>query len=66
MLALAALATIFSIHLLVLVRTRTKLNTYEAVTRELFGNVVGFIVECSIILFCFGTAVRTLIEVAPI
>jgi hypothetical protein len=58
MLAIGAAATIFSIHLLVLVRTRTGLNTYEAVSKAVFGSTVGNLVESCIILFCFGTAVR--------
>jgi amino acid permease len=57
MLILGAAATIFSIHLLVLVRTRTNLNSYESVSRAIFGSAVGNFVEWCIILFCFGTAV---------
>jgi amino acid permease len=63
MLAIGAAATIFSIHLLVLVRTRTGLSTYESVSKAVFGSTVGNLVECCIILFCFGTAVCILVYV---
>lgn len=62
MLAIGAAATIFSIHLLVLVRTRTGLNTYESVSKAVFGSTVGNLVEMCIILFCFGTAVRLVLH----
>ena len=57
MLAVGAAATIFSIHLLVLVRTKTGLHTYESVSKAVFGSTVGNLVESCIVLFCFGTAV---------
>ena len=66
MLIIGAFATIFSIHLLIKARQATGCLSYEDLTVNIFGRVMGFIVELNILVFCFGTAVAYIIAVGDI
>lgn len=53
----SALATTFSIRLLVIARARTGLSSYEQITERLYGPRAAAMVETSIAVFCFGVGV---------
>ena len=54
---ICAWATTFSIRLLVLSATRTGLSSFELITERLFGSRAAAAIECSIVVFCFGSSV---------
>ena len=54
---ICAIATGFSIRLLIITRSRTGLSSFEQVTESLFGRKAATLVEASIALFCFGSSV---------
>ena len=66
MLIIGALATVFSIHLLIRSRLATNCVSYEDLTVNIFGRVMGFVVELNILVFCFGTAIAYIIAVGDI
>ena len=66
MLIVGALATVFSIHLLIRSRLATDCVSYEDLTVDIFGRAMGFIVELNILVFCFGTAIAYIIAVGDI
>eukprot|EP00301_Raphidiophrys_heterophryoidea_P024199 c7771_g1_i2.p1 GENE.c7771_g1_i2~~c7771_g1_i2.p1 ORF type:complete len:502 (+),score=127.63 c7771_g1_i2:41-1507(+) len=57
LLVLGAVATIYSIQLLIHARVCTNLKSYGELTSALFGNTMGVVMEVNIIIFCFGVAV---------
>ena len=45
---------------------KTKFNSYEMLTVQLYGSNMGIAVEVSIIIFCFGTCIAYIIAVGDI
>ena len=66
LLLFGALATVFSIQLLIRARNQSQLFSYEDLTVTLFGKAMGIIVELNIIVFCFGTSVAYVVRAGPI
>ena len=66
LLLFGALATVFSIQLLIRARNQSQLFSYEDLTVTLFGKAMGIIVELNIIVFCFGTSVAYVVAVGDI
>jgi amino acid permease len=66
MLIFGAMATIFSIRLLIEARNLTGYLSYEDMTVKLFGHKMGVLVEVNIIVFCFGTTVAYIVAVGDI
>ena len=66
LLLLTALATHFSVVLLVGAIATTGSSSYEELTVHLFGKGVGLVVEVCIILFCFGTTIAYTVAVVDI
>ena len=66
MLLVGALATTYSIHLLMRARIATACTSYEDLTVNIFGRTMGYFVEVNIMVFCFGTAVAYIIAVGDI
>lgn len=66
MLIAGAVATTYSIHLLMKARIATGCTSYEDLTVNIFGRPMGFFVEVNIMIFCFGTAVAYIIAVGDI
>lgn len=65
-LIVGALATVYSIHLLIRARNATGCTSYEELTVHLFGRGMGFLVELNIFIFCFGTAIAYIIAVGDV
>ena len=61
-----ALATQWSVELLVSAITVTNVRSYEDLTVHLFGRKMGVFVEVNIIVFCFGTLVAYTVTVGDI
>eukprot|EP00475_Leptophrys_vorax_P022189 TRINITY_DN301_c0_g1_i1.p1 TRINITY_DN301_c0_g1~~TRINITY_DN301_c0_g1_i1.p1 ORF type:complete len:546 (-),score=117.74 TRINITY_DN301_c0_g1_i1:1392-3029(-) len=66
LLLFGALATIFSIKLLIWCRTRARLATYEDLAMKFFSNRGALFVEITIILFCFGTCIAYTVAIADV
>ena len=66
LLAVGALATVFSIRLLIECRQATGLRSYEDLSVGLFGKKMGLFVELNIFLFCLGCAVAYIIAIGNI
>lgn len=66
LLMITALATQFSIVLLVACLSVTNARSFEDLSVMLFGKVTGHLVEASIIVFCFGTCVAYTVAVGDI
>ena len=66
LLAITAFATHYSIVLLVACLSVTNARSFEDLSVQLFGKVTGFLVEASIIVFCFGTCVAYTVAVGDI
>jgi amino acid permease len=66
LLAVAAGATLVSIRYLVQAVAYYQCDSYEQLTRQLFGNTACHAVQLCIVLFCEGCAVAYLIAVADI
>lgn len=66
MLIVGALATVYSIDLLIRARNATGCKSYEELTVHIFGHFMGIIVELNIFIFCFGTAVAYIIAIGDI
>ena len=66
LLAITAFATHYSIVLLVACLSATNARSFEDLSIQLFGKVTGFLVEASIIVFCFGTCVAYTVAVGDI
>mmetsp|Transcript_52135 Transcript_52135/g.127291 ORF Transcript_52135/g.127291 Transcript_52135/m.127291 type:complete len:533 (+) Transcript_52135:155-1753(+) len=52
-----AIATSFSVHLIIKTRQRSGLRNYGEIGEGVFGTTAGMFVEFSVVIFCFGTGV---------
>jgi hypothetical protein len=66
LLAVIGVASHYTIHFLVCSLSVRELSSYEELAVACGGRTLGIITECSIILFCFGTAVGYLITLSRI
>ena len=66
LLVATAVATHYSVDLLVCALIETKTRSYEELTVYLFGKRTGMVVELNIIVFCFGTVVAYTVAVGDI
>jgi amino acid permease len=66
LLTVIGIASHYTIHFLVCSLSVRELSSYEELAVACGGRTLGIISECSIILFCFGTAVGYLITLSRI
>ncbi|KAL7535603.1 hypothetical protein ACHAXR_006596 [Thalassiosira sp. AJA248-18] len=66
LLILSAYLTIVSIDVIVEACVRTQLFKYEDVSVRLVGKRAGMVLEISLLIFCFGTAVAYIVAVGDI
>jgi len=66
LLTITAFATHYSIVLLVSCLAVTNARSFEDLSVSLFGKRTGFLVEASIIVFCFGTCIAYTVAVGDI
>eukprot|EP00164_Ancoracysta_twista_P003027 GFYU01004038.1.p1 GENE.GFYU01004038.1~~GFYU01004038.1.p1 ORF type:complete len:529 (+),score=110.10 GFYU01004038.1:289-1875(+) len=66
LLMLGAVATIYSIHLLLHAAKVANLYSYEDLAVKYFGKKFAIVVEVSILLFCFGTCVAYIVAAGDI
>jgi len=66
LLLLGGLLTVYSIHLLLHIRSKTRLASYEDLATQAFSSKGAIFVEVNIILFCFGTCVAYIVTLSDI